>query len=69
MPRAARKKSSTGIYHIVLRGINKQQIFEDDEVLTIKELKKRQLSIMQIERLTGISFGIIRKSTVSELPV
>jgi REP element-mobilizing transposase RayT len=40
MPRAARKKSSTGIYHIVLRGINKQQIFEDDEVFTIKELKR-----------------------------
>ena len=31
MPRAARKKNSTGIYHIVLRGINKQPIFEDDE--------------------------------------
>ncbi|MBS3975487.1 MAG: transposase, partial [Syntrophomonadaceae bacterium] len=26
----------------------------------IRELKKRQLSIRQIERLTGISFGIIR---------
>ena len=31
MPRAARKKSSTGIYHIMLRGINRQQIFEDEE--------------------------------------
>ena len=31
MPRAGRKKSSTGIYHVVLRGINRQQIFEDDE--------------------------------------
>ena len=31
MPRAARKKGSTGIYHIVIRGINKQPIFEDDE--------------------------------------
>ena len=31
MPRNARKKSSTGIYHVMLRGINKQQIFEDDE--------------------------------------
>ncbi|MBS3976857.1 MAG: transposase, partial [Syntrophomonadaceae bacterium] len=27
----------------------------------IREFKKRQLSIRQIERLTGISFGIIRK--------
>lgn len=31
MPRQARKKSATGIYHIMLRGINRQQIFEDEE--------------------------------------
>ena len=31
MPRSARKKSESGIYHIMLRGINKQQIFEDKE--------------------------------------
>ena len=31
MPRQARKKSKTGIYHIKLRGINGQQIFADSE--------------------------------------
>ena len=31
MPRKAHKKSSTGIYHVMLRGINQQQIFSDDE--------------------------------------
>lgn len=31
MPRTARKKSNSGIYHIMLRGINRQTIFEDDE--------------------------------------
>ena len=31
MPRAARIKSNSGIYHIMLRGINQQNIFEDDE--------------------------------------
>ena len=31
MPRAAREKSDTGIYHVMLRGINRQIIFEDDE--------------------------------------
>src|SRR5690554_6078475 len=31
MPRTGRKKSKTGIYHIILRGINKQIIFEDQE--------------------------------------
>ncbi len=31
MPRTERKKSSTGIYHVMLRGINQQQLFEDEE--------------------------------------
>ena len=31
MPRQAREKSKSGIYHIMLRGINKQQIFEESE--------------------------------------
>ena len=31
MPRQARIKSESGIYHIMLRGINQQQIFEDAE--------------------------------------
>ncbi|HWR08508.1 transposase [Sporomusa sp.] len=31
MPRQARQSSQTGIYHIILRGINRQIIFEDDE--------------------------------------
>ncbi|WP_096156448.1 transposase [Bacillus sp. FJAT-45066] len=31
MPREAREKSKTGIYHIMLRGINRQTIFEDNE--------------------------------------
>ena len=30
-PRQARKKSETGVYHVMLRGINRQTIFEDDE--------------------------------------
>ena len=29
MPRQARTKSNTGIYHVVMRGINQQRIFED----------------------------------------
>lgn len=31
MPRQARRKSEIGIYHIILRGIKQQQIFEDEE--------------------------------------
>lgn len=30
VPRAARKKSASGIYHVLARGINQQRIFEDD---------------------------------------
>lgn len=48
MPRKARKKSPTGTYHIVLRGINKQTIFEDDE-------DKHQLlkTIVKYKRISG----------------
>ncbi|MDW7738966.1 MAG: transposase [Bacillota bacterium] len=30
MPRQAREKSSTGIYHVMVRGINRQKVFIDD---------------------------------------
>ena len=31
MPRGPRKISETGIYHIMMRGINRQTIFEEEE--------------------------------------
>ena len=31
MQRAARQKSESGYYHVILRGIGKQILFEDDE--------------------------------------
>ena len=31
MSRQARERSTSGLYHIMMRGINKQNIFEDDE--------------------------------------
>lgn len=31
MPRKKRDRSSTGIYHIMMRGIDKREIFIDDE--------------------------------------
>ena len=44
MPRAPRLKSQSGIYHIMLRGINQQVIFEDEEdyfkfIETLKDYK------------------------------
>ena len=42
MPRRARVKSGSGIYHIMLRGANRQEIFHDDEdCLTLFTFKKR----------------------------
>ena len=45
MSRLARQFSLTGLYHIVFRGINKQNIFEETEdyqkiIKTLQELKK-----------------------------
>ena len=34
MPRGARTKCSSNVYHVMLRGANRQQIFEDDEDYT-----------------------------------
>lgn len=31
MPRTGRKHSATGIYHVMLRGIKRQDIFEEPE--------------------------------------
>lgn len=31
MPRKAREKSTTGIYHLIWRGVNRQEIFHDEE--------------------------------------
>lgn len=44
MPRTARKESQSGIYHVILRGINRQDIFEDELdyrffVKTLEEVK------------------------------
>ena len=47
MPRAARMRSETNIYHIMLRGINHQTIFEDDndyyKFITLLSTSKKEL--------------------------
>ena len=42
MARQARKKSESGIYHVMIRGIGKQILFEDDKdrLRFIDSLKK-----------------------------
>ena len=51
MPRQARKKSSTDIYHVMLRGTNRQDIFFDDKdrrsfIKFVKEIKKESPFIL-----------------------
>ena len=48
MSRQARTLSKTGIYHIMLRGINQQQIFQEEEdykkfIEIVKECKETKL--------------------------
>lgn len=46
MPRKAREKSRSGIYHVLVRGINRQDIFQDDEdrqkyLETMRKIKEK----------------------------
>ncbi|WP_326911177.1 REP-associated tyrosine transposase [Sedimentibacter sp. MB31-C6] len=52
MPRQARTKSSTGIYHIMTRGINREQIFKGD-------LDKRKIIEILKNTKEEIEFSII----------
>ena len=49
MPRKRRVKSEIDIYHVVLRGINQQVIFEDDE-----DFEKLLQTISYIKTLSGL---------------
>ena len=44
MPRLTRKKSNSGIYHVIVRGINRQDIFHEEEDYTkyLEGLKRAQ---------------------------
>jgi len=48
MPRKAREKSQSGIYHIIMRGINRQNIFEDEE-----DYIKFKQTVMQYKDKSG----------------
>ena len=50
LPRIAREKSRSGIYHVMLRGINKQNIFEEAE-----DYKKMMDLLRQRKEAGGIT--------------
>ena len=61
MPRQERTKSGTGIYHVMLRGINKQDMFEDDEdYLQMTSIKTKMITEPSPgHRITGSVLVII----------
>src|SRR6056297_72355 len=72
MPRTARKKSKTGIYHIILRGINRQTIFEDDEdavkfLQTLEKYKQENEYEIYAYCLMGNHIHILIKENQEEL--
>ena len=66
MPRQERTKSGTGIYHVMLRGINKQDMFEDDEDYL-------QMTSIKTKMITEPSLGhfqaaiVINNETITEI--
>jgi hypothetical protein len=81
MPRQARKTSGTGIYHVMLCGINRQDIFEDDEdymkfLQSLHQLVecydecgyRMRAGFRQLARITGISYGIIQRVATDQRP-
>lgn len=74
MPRTARKKSKTGIYHIVLRGINRQTIFEDEEdaekfLQTVKDYKNKSGYKIYAYCLMGNHIHLLIKEEKEELGI
>jgi len=72
MVRCARKKSASGIYHIMMRGINRQDIFFDDEdrcrfLETIKRIKESGSCIIYGYCLMGNHIHLLLHEKEEEL--
>lgn len=74
MPRTARKKSKSGIYHIILRGTNRQTIFEEEEdsvkfLRTLEEYKRKSGYKIYGYCLMGNHIHLLIKEEQEELGV
>lgn len=74
MARCARKKSASGIYHIMLRGINRQEIFFDDEDYlrfwqTMKRVKENESCAIYGYCLMGNHIHLLLHEKEEELSV
>ena len=80
MPRQARESSGTGIYHVMMRGINHQNIFEEltelvneplsDDVacIDIEDASKGRPSDDQVMMLIKEKTGVTNSSAFQQLP-
>ena len=65
LPRTAREKSRSGIYHVMLRGINKQNIFEE-----VEDYEKMMDLLRQRKEADGITlYGYCFMSNHIHLPL
>ena len=74
MPRQARTKSSTNIYHIMLRGINRQKIFLDDSdrrhfIKYMKEVKTDSPFILHAYCLMDNHVHLLLKETETPIEI
>lgn len=74
MPRTARKKSKSGIYHLILRGVNRQTIFEDEEdaerfLHTLEEYKDKSGYKMYGYCLMGNHIHLLIKEEKEDLGI
>lgn len=74
MPRTVRKKSKSGIYHIVLRGINRQVIFKDEEdavkfMQMLEEYKEKSGYKVSVYYLMGNHIHLLLKEEKESLAV
>jgi REP element-mobilizing transposase RayT len=74
MPRIAREKSKSGIYHIILRGVNRQTIFEDEEdaekfLQTLKKYKEESGYKIYAYCLMGNHIHILVKEEKEDLSI
>ena len=72
MPRVARMKSESGVYHIILRGTNRQIIFEEDEdaikfLETLGEFKEKSGYKLYAYCLMGNHIHLLLKEEDEEM--
>lgn len=72
VPRMARKRSASGIYHVILRGINRQEIFYDETdyryfIDVLRELKSGEAYVLHAYSLMGNHVHLLMQEKTQDL--